>query len=82
MTVQFEDQPRRLRVAGRDRLVVVEGSLIKTMWSAFSGPQTAEGVVAANMDLWHSIIADKIRRAEVDPTSDEPIRLTSIDWEG
>jgi len=69
----FRDVEMVLLVRGRDRRVIVGGDLLKCLWSAFEGPQTAEELAEANRDLF-------AKMAECN--DGEPIRLTSVDWEG
>ncbi len=79
--MNFDSQTLNLTIAGRDRLVTIDGSLIKTLWSAFEGPQTPEGIVDLHRDLWPKVAADQIERGTADATSGGPIVLTSADWE-
>lgn len=60
-------------VRGRTCRVVVEADLLKCLWSAFEGPQTSAWLAYANRDLF---------RTMAEAHFEDPIRLTSIDWEG
>lgn len=62
-----------LSVRGRTCRVTVEPDLLKCLWSAFEGPQTSEWLAHANRDLFATM---------AESHHEEPVRLTSIDWEG
>ena len=70
-----------LQVGGRRRIVILHEDLLSTWWGADWGPQDAAGIARDNMRTIHRMVTDKLADGWIDPQSEAPIKLTSLDWE-
>jgi len=69
------------QVAGRERQIEVGADLLTCWWGAEHGPQTREGIVHAHMHIIDDLIADQLKQGRTNPVGNDPIRLTSADYE-
>lgn len=63
-------------VAGRQRQIELDADLLKTLWNAFDGPQTAAGIAEANSEFIDRLIADFIAQGLANLEGDQLIVLT------
>jgi hypothetical protein len=72
--MQFTDHELDLSIDGQSRRVRVKADLIHLLWGEGSGPQTAEGIVTANIELIRTLAGMK--------AGEGVIEIDEADYEG